>query len=198
MPWAAINCVAYFLVPFLALCAIGVLLSDWRWVAHGRTLGLLGLASGSALLVAAPSLADYPFLKPDDLAAIAAQTSHWELRIYSANLTALALPDPHNPVLGSSVASLYPSLPGVPERSAYLGIPGLVLAALALLLRWRERATLAWVGVGVAGVALALGAGLRIGNRLLVELPLYDLGLPVAAVEELRCSQPPRLQAPAP
>jgi hypothetical protein len=183
VPWAAVNYVAYFLVPFLVLLAAAVVVTDWRWVVRGRNLALLGLAAGVAVLVALPSLVDYPLLKQEDLAAIGAQTSNWELRIYSANLTALVLPDPYNPLLGSHFASLYTLLPGVPERSAFLGIPGLVLAVLAVALRFRDGATLAWVAVAIAGVTLGVGSGLRFGNRYLVPLPFYDLvyRLPVLA-----------------
>ena len=119
--WAAVNYVAYFLVLFLVRLAAAVMVTDWRWLVRGRNLALLGLAAGVALLVALPSLVDYPLLKQEDLAAIGAQTSNWELRIYSANLAALVLPDPYNPLLGSDFASLYTLLPGTPERSAFLG-----------------------------------------------------------------------------
>jgi hypothetical protein len=172
--WAAVNYVAYFLVPFALLLAAGSLLADRRRFASWRRAGLLALASGVALVVAAPSLADYPLLRADDLAAIRAQTSGWELRVYSANLAGLLLPDPSDPVLGAHVAELYPSLPGVPERSAFLGVPGLLLAAAAVALRWR-RSTAFWLVVAAAGAALALGPGLRLGDRYLAALPFYDL-----------------------
>lgn len=174
VPWAAVNYVAYFLVPFVALLVIAILLTDWRWLTRRHNLALVGLASGVAFLVSAPSLVDFPFLKPEDLAAIGAQTSSWELRIYSANLVALILPDPYNPLLGAVVAHWYPTLPGVPERSVFLGFPALFLAAAAVILRGRDRTTLAWLAVALAGIALALGAGLRLGDRFLVPLPFYD------------------------
>jgi hypothetical protein len=175
VPWAAVNYVAYFLVPFALLLAAGGLLADRRWFTSRRNLALLGLAACVGLVVAAPSLADYPLLRADDLAAVGAQTSRWELRIYSANLVALVLPDPSSPVLGERFAGLYPPIPGVPERSAFLGVPGLLLAAAAVALRWRQRSTLAWLAVGIAGTALALGPGLRLGARYIVPLPFYDL-----------------------
>jgi hypothetical protein len=175
VPWAAVNYAAYFLVPFIPLLAGAVLLSDWHWYRSRRNILLIGLALGVAVLVALPSLVDYPGLKPPDLAAIGAQASHWELRIYSVNLATLVLPDPYNPLLGSHFAHFYPTIPGVPERSAFLGAPGLLLAALALILRGYSRATLAWLTVGVVAIALALGAGARIGDRFLVPLPFYDL-----------------------
>jgi hypothetical protein len=175
VPWAAVNYVAYFLVPFALLLAAGTLLADRGWFASRRNLALLGLAGGVALLVAAPSLVDYPLLRADDLAAIGAQTSSWELRIYSANLVALVVPDPSGPVPGARAAGAYPTLPGVPERSAFLGVPGLLLAGVAVALRWRRLSTWAWLAVGIAGTALALGPGLRLGDRYLLPLPFYDL-----------------------
>ena len=175
VPWAAVNYAAYFLVPFALLLAGGVMLTDRRWFASRRHAALLGLAAGVGVLVAAPSLADYPGLKPDDVAAIHAQTSRWELRVYSADLVGLLVPDPADPVVGTRVAGLYPAVPGVPERSAFLGLPGLLLAAVALALRWRDRATRAWLAVAIAGAALALGPALRAGGRYLVPLPFYDL-----------------------
>jgi hypothetical protein len=174
VPWAAVNYVANFLVPFALLLAAGALVADRRRFATWRGAGLLALAAGVALAVAAPSLVDYPLLRTDDLAAIDAQTSQWELRVYSANLAGLLLPDPSDPLLGARMAGLYPSLPGVPERSAFLSVPGLVLAAAAVALL-RRRSTAFWLVVAAAGAALALGPGLRLGDRYLVPLPFYDL-----------------------
>jgi hypothetical protein len=173
--WAAVNYIAYFLLPFGLLLGTALLLTDWRWITARRNLALGGLAIGVALIVAAPSLIEYPWLQPDVLAAIHDQASSWELRLYSVNLVALFVPDPADPVLGRLFAGAYPAIPGVPERSAFLGVPALVFAALAVALRWRERATLAWLAVAVAGIALALGSGLRVGDRLLTPLPFYDL-----------------------
>jgi hypothetical protein len=173
--WAAVNYVAYFLVPFALLLLGAVVLADRRWLTRRRNLALAGLALGVCALVAAPSLADYPALGPDELAAIRAEANGWELRIYSADLAELVVPDPSDPLLGEQVAGLYPTIPGVPERSAFLGFPALLLAALALALRWRDRAVAAWLAVAIAGAALALGPGLRVGGRFLVPLPFYDL-----------------------
>ena len=175
VPWAAVNYVAYFLVPFTLLVLGAVALAHRHWLTRRRNLALAGLALGVCALVAAPSLADYPALRPDDLAAIQAEANGWELRFYSADLAELVVPDPSDPVLGQRVASLYPAIPGVPERSAFLGVPALLLAALALALRWRDRAVPAWLAVAIAGTTLALGPGLRVGGRFLVPLPFYDL-----------------------
>jgi hypothetical protein len=172
--WASVYYVAYFLMPFALLLALAALLTDRRWFADRGNIALLGLVVGVGVLVALPSFIDYPALGPADLAAIRAQASHWELRIYSANLAALFLPDPANPLLGSHVASLYPTIPGVPERAVFLGYPGLILAGLALSLRPRDRVTLAWLAVASVGIGLALGSGLRVGNRYLFPLPFYD------------------------
>jgi hypothetical protein len=174
VPWGAVNYVAYFLVPFGLLLACAALLADRRWFSR-RNLVLAAAAAGVGLLVAAPSLVDYPALRPDALAAIHAQTSRWELRVYGANLVGFFVPDPADPVVGGRVAGVYPAIPGVPERSAFLGIPGLLLTVVAVVLRWRDRVTLAWLAVAIAGIALALGPGLRVGGRLLGPLPFYDL-----------------------
>jgi hypothetical protein len=175
VPWAAVNYLAYFLVPLGLVALAAGLLLEWRWFGRARNLALLVLAVAVGLAVAAPSLVDYVLLKPDELAAIEAQTSRWELRIYSLDLVALFVPDPANPLVGPRFAQLYPSLPGVPERSAFLGVPALLFAAMALALLWRRRAVLAWLAAAAAGAALALGPWLRVGGRLLAPLPFHDL-----------------------
>jgi hypothetical protein len=174
VPWASIYYVAYFLLPLaLVFLAFG-LVREPGWFAQSRHVALLGLSAGVGALVAMPSLIDYPLLTSANLAAVHAQASRWQLRLLSANLGALVLPDPSNPLLGARLSALFPKTPGVPERSQFLGYPGLLLAVVAVVARRRDQAVITWLAVALAGILLALGPGLRVGDHLLAPLPFYD------------------------
>jgi hypothetical protein len=175
VPWSDVYYVPYFLLPFGVLFLAGVAVRDWRWFTRPANLALGALAIGVAALVAAPSLMEYATLNAGVGAAVAADATDWERRIYSANLLGFFLPDPFNPLLGTFTARYFPEAPGFPERTVFLGWAALLFAALALLLRDRRRVALAWLAVGAVGGVLALGPNLRAGSRILAPLPFYDL-----------------------
>jgi hypothetical protein len=103
-------------------------------------------------------------------------------RPWSAEPASFLLPPPIHPLWGEAMLRLWPD-PLVIERSIYLGLVPLALAALAL--RWRDqpaRARLAaWAGTAAVALLFALGTdlhwrGLPLRQEEPLWLPAYYLG----------------------
>jgi hypothetical protein len=174
--WSDVYYLPYFLLPFGAVLAGTMLIADRHWFARRRNLALGVLVIGVAALVTLPSVLSYLFLDSEVRSAINLAVAPWQKKVYNADLIGFVVPDPYNPLLGRWAAPLLADSPNTGERSVFLGYPMLALAAAALLLhRTVRRRALPWLVLSILGLLLALGSELRFANRVIGDLPFYDL-----------------------
>jgi len=132
----------------------------WRqWLRPA--LALSGVAAVGVAFFYAPMLAEY-------LSGDLRYLQETGVVRYSADLLAYVTPSPFNTTL--SGLALIPGWAwdvlgdSTIEGPAYLGIAGIVLAALAL---WKRRAeAMSWLLVGLVAAVLALGPVLKVGDRV--------------------------------
>jgi hypothetical protein len=107
------------------------------------------------------------------------------VEFWSANPTDFIVPNLLHPLWGERLREVVPFQWELwVEKSLYLGVIPVLLAVVALLRGWKERAVRALVGVGLLSSALALGPTLQwAGHRVHLTIPpglmalLYHLGI---------------------
>jgi hypothetical protein len=176
VPWADVYYLAYFLVPFGLAILVAVAATNPRWFARTANLIRGGVLLAVTGAVALPAIYPDIFLPPDVAAGVAALAVTTSKISLSADLTGFFLPDPYNPMLGSTVAPLFVNQATFPARSVFLGFPAIGLAALVFFFRTgRTRVALGWLLLTLAGIAVSLGPVLQIAGNKLFPLPFYGL-----------------------
>lgn len=174
---------AYFVAPLALFCALfWFILGDAKLFSRDVVLGI-AIIGAVALTMSLPLLA--PLLNPASgrLSYLAPEPG--EALENAVDPAGVVVPSRYHPLWPTGdllPAAADDSLPDLVERSSYLGIVALALAALGAAKRWRQ--AWPWLTLGAGGILLAMGPVLQVAGRLVqVGGPGRVIPLPYALLE---------------